>query len=272
MNALGEGRPQSGMRPATNDDGALMFARYAYPPNSLGYCGPDDPDALLDQVAARVADGTLREAARGFAGAWPYLELIAHCNATADPLAPAVVEAYWVGSRLLDQVTPGALGDSFDERFRPRVGRAWDDLLAGVLAGARPHHNFHVFGVYPWLGLIRSGVVDQPLTVLDGCRIRWGRLVSVDGDEAVVMSRPLEWDGAALRLGHRRDEVVRIAAAGRHLAADPVVGDWVSMHWDWVCDRLTEQQVRRLRLETLAALGAVNDTSRSRSPAAATVP
>jgi hypothetical protein len=249
------------------DEGALLFARYAYPPNSLGYCGPDDPDALLDQVAARVVDGALSEAARGFEGAWPYLELIAHCNAGADPLAHAVVEAYWVGNRLLEQVTLGALGDSFEERFRRRVGRAWDDLLAGVLAGARPHHNFHVFGVYPWLGLIRAGVVDQPLTVLDGCRIRWGRLLSVEGDEAVVMSRPLEWDDAALQLGRPRAEVVTIAAAGRHLAADPVVGDWVSLHWDWVCDRLTEQQVRRLRRETYAALGTVNRTGRP-APAA----
>lgn len=249
------------------DEGALMFARYAYPPNSLGYCGPDDPDALLDQVAAGVVDGALRQAAQGFEGAWPYLELIAHCNGGADPLARAVVEAYWLGNGLLDRVTLGALGDSFEERFRPRVGRAWDDLLAGVLAGARPHHNFHVFGVYPWLGLIRSGVVDQPLGVLDGCRVRWGRLLRVDGDVAVVSSRPLAWDGATLQLDPPREEVVRIAAAGRRLAADPVPGAWVSLHWDWVCDRLTEQQVGRLRHETRCALRAVNGTDRP-APAA----
>ena len=26
--------------------GALLFARYAYPPNELGYCGPDGAGAL----------------------------------------------------------------------------------------------------------------------------------------------------------------------------------------------------------------------------------
>ena len=111
--------------------GALQFARYAYPPNALGYCGPDAPDALLEQVAAQVVDGALCEAARGFEGAWPYLELIAHCNHGGDPLSPAVVEAYWVGNGLLDQVTVRELGDSCEQRFRPRVGAAWDDLLAG---------------------------------------------------------------------------------------------------------------------------------------------
>ena len=27
--------------------GAVLFARYAYPPNELGYCGPDDAAAIL---------------------------------------------------------------------------------------------------------------------------------------------------------------------------------------------------------------------------------
>ena len=29
--------------------GATMFARYAYPPNVLGYCGPDDASPLLSR-------------------------------------------------------------------------------------------------------------------------------------------------------------------------------------------------------------------------------
>jgi len=28
--------------------GAELFARYAYPPNELGYCGPGEPAALLE--------------------------------------------------------------------------------------------------------------------------------------------------------------------------------------------------------------------------------
>jgi hypothetical protein len=32
--------------------------------------------------------------------------------------------------------------------------------------GARPHHNFHVFGVYPWVGLLRSGEIAEPLRIL----------------------------------------------------------------------------------------------------------
>ena len=38
-------------------------------------------------------------------------------------------------------------------------------------------------------------------------------------------------------------------------------GDWVSMHWEWICDRLTEGQVARLRRYTERHLAIVNDRS-----------
>ena len=36
-------------------------------------------------------------------------------------------------------------------------------------------------------------------------------------------------------------------------------GQWVSLHWEWVCDRLTERQVATLRHYTLHHLAVVND-------------
>jgi hypothetical protein len=32
----------------TEAAGALLFARYAYPPNALGLCGADSPGTLLE--------------------------------------------------------------------------------------------------------------------------------------------------------------------------------------------------------------------------------
>ena len=93
------------------------------------------------------------------------------------------------------------MGDALEVRFRDRVGRSWARLAETVPAGAVPHHCFHVFAVYPWFGLLREGRTPEPLLVLDRCRVRWGRVVSVSGPEAVVRSRPLEWDGRALLLG-----------------------------------------------------------------------
>jgi Family of unknown function (DUF6390) len=109
--------------------GPLLFARYAYPPNALGYCGADETRTLLEYGDAGVADAGLAELARTFEGAWPCLTLIAGANGIADPLDPRVVEAYWVGNDLLDHVTPGTLARHVEERFRGRIGRSWARLV-----------------------------------------------------------------------------------------------------------------------------------------------
>jgi uncharacterized protein DUF6390 len=238
--------------------GPLLFARYAYAPNALGLCGADSPRTLLEYGAAGVSDGGLAGLARTFEGAWPYLTLIAGANAIADPLDPRVVEAYWVGNELLDRVRPGELAHHIDDRFHRRLGRARECVFDVVAAGAPPHHCFHVFAVYPWLGLLRSGAVDQPLHVLDQCRTTPAVVAGVEGESVRVLARPLCWDGSSLRLGPVADRVARWADGGLALVSPPNPGDWVSLHWDFVCDVLTPNAARRLERVTGRILAAVN--------------
>jgi hypothetical protein len=246
--------------------GPLLFARYAYPPNALGYCGADETRTLLEYGDARVSDPGLAELARTFEGAWPYLTLIAGANRITDPLDPRVVEAYWVGNDLLDRVTPDALARHVEDRFRGRIGRSWGRLLDSVAAGAVPHHSFHVFAVYPWLGLLRTGLVDEPLHVLDRCRTTPALVESVAGDAARVLLRPLLWNGRTLELGTYVLRDVRWRDDGLALVTDLQQGDWVALHWDFACDRLTPKAAATLDRTTKRALGAVN---RSSSTAAA---
>lgn len=239
--------------------GALLFARYAYPPNELGYCGPADNRSLLEYAATGISDSGLVQLARGFGGAWPYLQLIAHAAGLDNPLDRRVVEAYWVGNRLLDQVGFGALGNSMDERFRRGVGSQFGFIAEAVVAGAVPHHSFHVFNVYPWVGLLgHERKASHALTVLDQCRIRWGRVVAVQGDQVVVRSRPLTWDGCQLALGEPALETASRAADGLSFLAELVPDDWVSLHWHWVCDRLSPGQLAALRRYTLHQLDLTN--------------
>ena len=253
--------------------GPLLFARYAYPPNELGYCGPDASRELLERADAATTrgvpdDGGLRRHARGFEGAWPYLELIAHAHGLADPLDRRVVEAYWVGNELLRAVGPAALGDSLEDRFRSRGRVIWQglsDVVAGAAAGtepAVPHHSFHVLAVYPWVGLLRSGVRDEALRVLDRCRIRWGRVLEVSQAGALIRTRPLQWDGHRLSQGPDVVEQVVTRSDGYGLAPALVPGDWCSAHWDWVCDRLDRRGVLALRTWTERQLAVVNGVTR----------
>lgn len=238
--------------------GPLLFARYAYPPNSLGLCGADVQQTLLEYGAAGESDGGLAELARTFEGAWPYLELIAGANGIADPLDPRVVEAYWVGNDLLGRVTPASLAHHVEDRFRGRLGRAREHVLEAVAAGAVPHHCFHVFAVYPWLGLLRSGVVDGPLRVLDLCRTTPAVVESVAGETVTVLARPLHFVDGRLRLGERERREARWRDDGLAFVRPPTPGDRVSLHWDFVCDVLTAREARTLAQVTERALAAVN--------------
>jgi hypothetical protein len=156
--------------------GTALFCRFAFPPNSLGYCGPSDPGLLKELVTGgETAREEVTHVIPAFAGAWPYLELIASCSGR-DPLHPAVVEAYWLGNTLLEEVDLLTMGNSVDDRFRRRAGWDWQSVTDALNAGGRPTHSFHVFCIYPWVGLLQSGIVEQALDVLDRCRIRWGEV------------------------------------------------------------------------------------------------
>lgn len=235
--------------------GPLLFARYAFPPNERGLCGPDDHAALREYATAGVTGPGLVRLARGFAGAWPYLQLIAAASDIADPLDGRVVEAYWIGNRLLDNVRMPDYGAFLDERFRGRAGRGWDAIAQAIPAGAVPHHSFHVFLVYPWTGLLREGHTDPSLRVLDSCLISWGRVIAADpcAGTVLVMRRTLSWDGVRLWYG---PPVPHSAAAGFVTGLRP--GDWVSVHWDVVCDRLTQPQLLALRQFTARHLRLAN--------------
>jgi len=254
-------------RPSAEADGAVLFGRYAFPPNDLGYCGPDRAGELLERVDAGASGRALEEVARGFEGAWPYLELISECLGRA-PLDPVVVEAYWLGGPEVARCGGAPFVNSLEARFRPRLTRTeYERLVEAAARGATPHHSFHVFGVYPWVGLLRGGRVEQPLEVLDRCRIRWGRVVGFAGDDALVESRRLTWDGRALSLAAPAVEAARFRRDGHALARPFGSGDLVSLHWDWVCDRIGPAGLARLRTTTLAELRAVNSCTYS-APAA----
>ena len=248
--------------------GPVLFARYAYPPNELGYCGPDDHRALLEYGSERVDDPGLAHLVRGFEGAWPYLELIASANGIPDPLDGRVVEAYWIGNRLLDRVDRRDLLALVDNGFGGRGGRGMVEALsAGSIAvPPLPHHAFHVLCAYPWVGLLRAGWSEHPLHVLDRCRIRWGTVVAPGAELVTVRFRPLLWDGRRMSLGASVEEPVRASSGGRGFVRPLRPGDTVSMHWDWVCDLLSPRQVSALARCTRRHIDLVNGT---RAPAPA---
>ena len=106
---------------ASDRSGALAFARFAFRPNALGYCGGQAPGELFDRVLAGADDPDLRRLCGEFAGARPYLELLALAPGARGPLDPHVVEAYWVGGPLLEALDPHVFQADLERHVRPRA-------------------------------------------------------------------------------------------------------------------------------------------------------
>ena len=220
--------------------GPELFCLYAQPPNLLGYCGPDDNDGVTSVAGGLALPAEeMARLALAFDGAWPYLELIGGLTGRS-PLSSEVVEAYWIGNGLLDEVPLHSWGNSVSDRFRRQAEGRWESVEGALNRGGVPNHAFHVFCVYPWVGLLREEFVGPSLQVLDRCRISWGTVTNV-GEVVTVSRRPLVWADDSLGHGDPVKEPF-LAAPG----VDVMVGDHVSVHWDYVCERLDPQRLARL--------------------------
>jgi Family of unknown function (DUF6390) len=238
-------------------EGTLRFIRYGFMPNRLQYCGPTgDNRTLFEYGVERVTDDGLSPLLAKFTGALPYLKLIARANGIADPFDSRVVEAYWIGNELLDRVEVRQLYDALLERFSKQLqGRTRELVLGKAPAGARPHHSFHVLDVHS-----RVGELEYGLATLDQCRISWGRVLTVDGLELVVDRPPLILRDGKLVLSTPQRERLTRQIDGHGFADTATPGDWVSIHWGWVCEVLTERERANLERYTRYHLAIANQT------------
>lgn len=237
--------------------GERLFARYAHAPNALGYCGPADAAALLDAASGRPADPeAVRRIARQFSGAWPYQQLIGEL-AGLDALGVEAGRAYWTGSGVTDRIDHEKFGEQLLERFGSQAGHYWAHLTPDLLAEAAPTHAFHVFGIYPWSRLLATGA-PEPVQVLESCRIRAGRVLSIEDDTLKVATDQLTWTGSALALVPQSEETIGYLLDGASFIGTPELGETVAIHWGFACDRLSEQDAAYLARSTADQITVTN--------------
>jgi hypothetical protein len=241
------------MTAAVDARGAEMFARYAYAPNALGYCGPP--------LGATLRDGSVddvRTAATKFSGAWPYLRVLSKMTGVADPLDYRLVESYWLGGGLGADLDPAGFVDELLAIIGPQAGRYWSHLDADLVCEAAANHCFHVFAVYPWSRLLGRGLDEHPLSVLDNCRITWGTVLSREADEIEVSCRELTLDGQRLDLSQPSTRRLQVWVDGYSAVPDVAVGDDVAVHWGRLCGRLAAEQISALAEATHRQLKVTN--------------
>ncbi|MDP1807654.1 MAG: DUF6390 family protein, partial [Acidimicrobiales bacterium] len=145
---------------------------------------------------------------------------------------------------------------SLEERFGKHLpAKVRDQVLRKPPAGAKPFHLFHVLDVYRHLEADSVG-----MAAMENCRVSWGQVTDVDGASVTVDRRPLVQVGGKLALGEARAERVLRAFEGRGFADDLAAGDWVSVHWGWICEKLDRRRLANLQTASAAALSLANQT------------
>lgn len=240
-------------------DALLRCSRYAFGPNRLHYCGPARNTEMRDYINDEAADLGLREILQDFETMYPYLLHIARANKIADPLNDRVVEAYWVGNDLLENVSKNDLYWHLVDNLslKKKLGKSFALVEAKIAGGAVPHHSFHVLDIWK-----RTGFVERAHTLesMDECRVSWGRVTAIAGPHVTVARAPLYFNNGKLALGEEEPRMLIRRLEAEYDIEQLKTGDQVAMHWGVICEVLTPRQVAHLKKYTLRHMALANQT------------
>lgn len=220
-------------------NGAIDFIKYAYPPNKLRYCGPSNDRAIFDYFTHEKVDQGLIELLSKFNGAYPNLTYIARANNIKNPFSKKVVEAYWIGNELLNNVSIS----SYYQYLRDQYSGQWDKHALNMVFGesrgygAKPHHSFHVLSLFAKKKKNRK-IMDH----INSCLIHPGEVTRVKEDVLKVRYKPVVFR-KKMMIGDYQTKDIKINSINKYF-----LGDDVSFHWDWVCDKITDTQKRNIFL------------------------
>ncbi|OGK21266.1 hypothetical protein A3C23_02020 [Candidatus Roizmanbacteria bacterium RIFCSPHIGHO2_02_FULL_37_13b] len=237
-------------------NGSLICARYSFAPNFFEYCGPDKNKQLKSHLDVGVSDFQLTSILSHFTTLYSYLKSIAHSNNIVDPFDERVVEAYWIGNSLLENMREKQIYNELKEgqKLKKKIPKRYLKWLwPKIDKKARLHHSFHVFNVF-----VRTGHQHIPHTVetMNQCRIGWGEVLQVKSNYLTLKSQRLIYHDGALQIKDNIKLSIQKAFKG------PVIkkNDRVSYHWGFFCDKISKNQARNLEYYTKFHLNLANET------------
>lgn len=208
-------------------NGLILFARYAFMPNKLGFCGPEDNRTIFDSVIKNKPDKNLRKILYQFPGALLYLNRIAEKVKINDIFNERVVEAYFLGNSLLSKVE------------------------------SKANHQFHVFNLFPFTVKLR-----RTLKNMDRCRISWGKVLKILKDKLEVEFQPLTTTNRRMKLGKPKSGLILYKIDRKSFVPKIRVGDFISFHWNWTCQILNQKELENLKKYTEYHLNLANAPNR----------
>ncbi len=239
--------------PKIDASGALLHAKHAFMPNKLGYCGPDDRGAILRHLQESSINDNLVVTLKNFEAAYPFIRLIGKSNGM-QPFDRKVTEAYWIGNELLGNVAPEEFYDFTLKDLKKKNSAEIRNLFLNLRDRAKPHHTFSV------ISTAKSVISDfhhssnpdptKIAEVMDNCRISWGEVLKVEKDSLSVKYKPLQLVDGLIDLSKKgvKKKVKYDRTVPPFENVSP--GDFVSIHWNFACEVLSEAQVNNIRKYT----------------------
>lgn len=238
-------------------NGLKLAACYSYPPSSLKLCGvkiKETPLLLHDFLAGKkISIAKIRHALKHFEATYPYYRLIARRNRIPDPFDHEVVEAYWIGNSLLDNVTLTDLQTLIINDFTgpglllPEKAK---QKARAIPKEALPHHSFHVL----ILGSV-TGRVKFYGPLYDLCCINHGEVIKIDHAKVTICYRPLQVKSNQFFYGNKTEKEVEWDS---EFMPDLKIGDLVTVHWNRICQVIEDKQRKKLQKYTQMNINAVN--------------
>jgi hypothetical protein len=239
--------------------GPVLCARYAYPPNSLHLCGPEKVKDLQYYSKSLIYDKGTYEIIKGFKTLYPYLLLIASENHIKDPFHPKVVDAYWIGNNLLTKINFRNYAKLLEEKFllNKRIkSKQYNKLIKKVIDYPLPNHAFHVLNIYKRTNHSQN---VHSLESMNMCLINYGQITYINNNSIIIIAKLLKYFKSKLVFGKIETLNILPQATNDQELKLLSVGDFISFHWGYLCEKLNIEKLNRLKYYNQLALNFANN-------------
>ncbi len=219
------------------------------PANRLGYCGPAESWRTFMRFTQKPTEELAADAKKlltRFYALYPYLELIARVN-SLQPFDAEVVEAYWLGNKLLENVQYSELQKTLLSFQRFGLPRSIAEKKAAELPDALlPHHSSHVL----YVNFI-SPKVEPVVANLSNCLVQWAAVKGETKNGIRVKGIELFAEAAELKLKEKTKTIQNPFSLHLNEAA------FAAVHWGSAIEPLARKQLRNLQNYTIKNLHAL---------------
>lgn len=239
------------------EEGLKLLIPFAFGPNYLKYCGPIGTYRLLYSCWKSGRYGKkVKRIFTKFEALYPYLCLIAECN-ELDPFDYEVIEAYWIGNKLVENVSVQELKENLYREFSPSLTREIiSKKLEKIKGDIPPTHLFHVLYFTSITGKLKITLSSQ-----EKCKVSLGEVKKMGGEKAKVEFNGLTIKNKKYSFKKRRKEIwIEFPVKGEKISfiSDINRGELIFFHWDLAVLKPDRKQVKNYLKYSKIVLEKVN--------------